>query len=379
MKNLILDFANLSAIMRFGAISKDTSTLMMSDEEWKNYFLDSMLVNLSNYINVLKADRVIITLENRTWRKTFYPLYKANRAAAKEEDDKLELFYEAVNEAADFMRDFTNTKVIRADESEGDDIIAVLTQKFSADGDQTTIVSTDGDFKQLLRYKGVKIFNPIKKTYVSGGYSHLEYITKLVKGDAGDNIPSSYPRIKKDILEAISLDESKLEIEFDKVDKMIERQRFFIAKFLDIAEIPDDLTDEEWEEVLAIAREKKDNLKAEVKKAKEYNEYKDDNDLVEKDKHLKDILKMAKKEGMTEAKLFNVIHSFREGFKRNEKLICLKIDNLPEHVVEGILIEYEKDHSASKQSEFLKFVRKHKLREFAFGQEWNILKSIKNY
>lgn len=377
MKNLLIDLANLTAITRFGVMTNNASTMLMEDEEWVNYFLDTMLVSLSNYINVLKADRVILTIESKSWRKTFYPLYKANRDAGKEEDDKLDLFYEAVNKATDFMKDFTNAKVIKVSEAEGDDIIAVLAQKFSLDGEKTIIVSTDGDFKQLLRYKGVKIFNPIKKTYV-GEYSHLDYITKLVKGDPGDNVPSSYPRIDTEILEAIARDESLLEHHFDLVDKTIDRQKFFIQQFLEIEEIPTDLTYEEWEEVLRIAREKKDKIKEQVKVAKDENTYKDDEDLKSKDKLLKDIIKLAKKEGITEARLFNVISSFRDGFKRNEKLICLKVDNIPEHVVKNIISEYERDHSATKQGEFLKFVRKHKLKEFAFGIEWNTLKSIEN-
>lgn len=377
MKNLIIDLANLTAITRFGVMSKDASTLLMEDDEWVNYFLDTILVSLSNYINVLRSDRVILTIESRSWRKTFYPLYKANRDATKEADDKLDLFYEAVNKAVEFMNDFTNAKVIKASEAEGDDIIAILAQKFSLDGEKTIIVSTDGDFKQLLRYKGVKIFNPIKKNYVND-YSHLDYITKLVKGDSGDNVPSSYPRIKLDILESIARDESQLDHHFKLVDETIERQKYFIQQFLQIDEIPEDLTDEEWEEVLTIARERKDKIKADVKQAKLDDEYKDNDELKAKDKHIKNIIKLAKKEDITEARLFNVINSFRDGFKRNEKLICLKADNIPEHISRNILLEYDKDHGATKQNEFLKFVRKHKLREFAFGQEWNTLKSIPN-
>lgn len=377
MKNLIIDLANLSAITRFGVMSKNAQALMMEDHEWVNYFLDTMLVSLSNYINVLKSDRVILTVESKSWRKTYYPLYKANRDVGKEADDKLELFYEAVNKATDFMKDFTNAKVMKVSEAEGDDIIAVLAQKFSADGEKTVIVSTDGDFKQLLRYKGVKIFNPISKTYVND-YSHLDYITKIVKGDSGDNVPTSYPRIDSEILEAISMDESLLEHHFNIVDKTIERQKFFIQKFLEIDEIPDDLTAEEWEEVVSVAREKKDKIKNQIKTAKDSGEFKDNEELKAKDKFLKEIIKLAKNEGITEARLFNVIHSFRDGYKRNEKLICLKIDNIPEHVVRNVLSEYEKDHAASKQGEFLKFVRQHKLKEFAFGVEWITLKSIEN-
>lgn len=377
MKNLLIDLANLTAITRFGIMSKDSSTLLMNDEEWTNYFLDTILISLANYSNVLRSDRVILALESRSWRKTYYPLYKANRITVKEEDDKLELFYNAVNKASEFMKDYTNAKIIRVDGAEGDDIIAVLAQKFSSEGDKSIIVSTDGDFKQLLRYKGVKIFNPIKKNYVND-YSHLNYITKLIKGDPGDNIPSSYPRIKNEILELIAKDEFHLEKQFEMVEKTINRQKFFIKQFLQIDEIPEDLTDEEWNEVLTISREKKDKIRLEVKEAKAKGTFKDDESLIKKDKHLKNIIKLAKNEDITEARLFNLITSFRDDFKRNEKLICLKIDNIPEYVTENILFEYEKDHAATKQSEFLKFVRKHKLKEFAFGKEWNILKSIQN-
>lgn len=378
MKNLILDFANLTAILRFGAMSQNASTLMMSDEDWSNYFLDMMLVSTANYVNVLKADRVIITMESRSWRKTFYPLYKANRNAGKEADDKLDLFYDAVNRSADFLRDFTNAKVIKASEAEGDDVVAVLAQKFVTQGDTVTIVSTDGDFRQLLRYKGVRLFNPIKKVYVPGGYSHLEYITKLVKGDAGDNVPSSFLRIKPELLESLTADESKFEGEFLKVEKQIERQRFFIQTILEVDEMPEDLTDEEWIEVLAIAKEKVTENKVEVKEAKATDNYKLNESLITQDSRLKAVIKQAKNEDITEAKLFSVIQSFREGYARNKKLICLKIENLPEHVTEAVLLEYDKDHKSTKQSEFLKYVRKHKLREFAFGREWNTLKSIKN-
>lgn len=378
MKNLLIDLANLTAIIRFGVMSKNSNTLLMSDEEWTNYFLDSILISLSNYINVLKADRVILTLESKSWRKTHYPLYKANRDAGKEEDDKLELFYSAANKAAEFMKDFTNAKVIRVSEAEGDDIIAVLSQKFSTEGETTIIVSTDGDFKQLLRYKGVKIFNPIKKAYVTN-YSHLEYITKIVKGDAGDNIPSSYPYIKPEILESIAHDEKRLDHHFDEVEKTIERQKFFISKFLEIDTIPDDLSEDEWIEVLNIARERKNTLIEKIKKAKEDDEYKNNEKLINREKVFKDIIKLAKKEGITEAKLFKPIQSFREGYRRNEKLICLKLENLPNHVVENILKEYNSNHSATKQKDFLKFVRAHKLKEFAFGQEWSVLKSIKEH
>lgn len=376
MKNLIIDFANLTAILRFGIMSKNSNTLLMSDDEWTNYFLDAILVSTANYINVLKADRVILSLESKSWRKTYYPQYKENRDINKEEDDKLELFYSAANKAAEFMKDFTNVKVVRVSEAEGDDIIAVLSQKFSADGDTTIIVSTDGDFKQLLRYKGVKIFNPIKKAYITN-YSHLDYITKLVKGDTGDNVPSSYPYIKPEILEAIANDEKHLEHHFNLIDKMIERQKFYIAKFLEVENIPHDLTYEEWVEVLNMAKEKRDDLLSNIKILKENDEYKINKIIQMKEKTLKDILKLAKKEGITDAKLFSVINSFRHGFERNKKLICLKLENLPRHVVEKILEVYDENHTPTKQAEFLKFVRQHKLKEFAFGNEWSIFKSIK--
>lgn len=377
MKNLIIDFANLTAITRFGLMAKNSNNLMMSDDDWLFYFVDSMLVTLANYINVLKSDRIILALENKSWRKTFYPLYKENRTAAKEADEKLELFYKATNIVAEFMNDYTNSKVIRALGAEGDDIIAVLAQKLSTDGEKVTIVSTDGDFKQLLRYKGVKIFDPIKKVYKTE-YSHRDYVTKIIKGDAGDNIPSSYPRIKQELLDQILLDEKYLINEFKKVENQIERQKFFICQFLDIEEIPDDLSEDEWDEIFKLAREKREKITAKVKEAKTNGILKESLSLLEKDKKIKTILKLAKNEDISEAKLFSKIIRFEEAFKRNEKLICLKIDNIPEYVTENILKEFSKTHSAAKQNDFLKFVRKFRLKEFAFGSEWNILKNIRD-
>lgn len=377
MKTLLIDFASLASITRFAIMQNTTSASLGSDADWVSYFLDSLLLASARHISVLKPDRVIFAIESRSWRKTHYPPYKANRAVSKEKDDKIDLFYEGLNKAVEFFNTFTNAKVIRVDGAEGDDIIAVAAQHYSSIGEQAIILSNDGDFNQLLRYPGVKIFSTIKKVYLSK-YSHLDYITKLVKGDYGDNVPSSYLRMSKDTLISISQDEKKLEKVFEEVELQIKKQRWLIQKFLELDEFPEDLTEEEWEEVINIAKDKRDNLKKQVSDSKDSGNYAHEGILKSKEKLLKNILKYAKNADISESKLFSVIEPFKQGFERNKKLICLKIENLPEEVVSGVLHKLNEDHSAVNQKEYMKFVRDHKLKKFAFSDEWNVLKAIKN-
>jgi 5'-3' exonuclease len=165
-----------------------------------------------------KADHVVFCLEGRSWRKDFYPQYKANRKvlAAKRtprevEDDQL--FFEAYDALIEFINDKTNCTVISCATAEADDLIATWIQTHP--DDSHVIVSTDSDFHQLLahnvsQYNGITeeivkidgVFNTKtgkqvidKKTGVpkSVGDPNFVLFEKCVRGDPTDNIFSAYP------------------------------------------------------------------------------------------------------------------------------------------------------------------------------------------
>ncbi len=167
-----------------------------------------------------RADHVVFCLEGRSWRKDFYPPYKANRAAARaalteKEAEEDRLFWEAFDDLKTFLSDRTNCTVLRHEQLEADDLIAGFIRNHP--NDHHTIVSSDTDFHQLLadnvnQYNGVSdelhtvngIFDkkgkPVidKKTKQPKSIPDPKWILfeKCMRGDPTDNIFSAYPGVR---------------------------------------------------------------------------------------------------------------------------------------------------------------------------------------
>ena len=107
---------------------------------------------------------VVFCLEGRSWRKDFYEPYKRNRSDARaaqteqqQEEDKV--FWEMFDEWKDFVTNKTNCSVLHHPDLEADDLIAGWVQAHP--NDNHVIISTDGDFAQLIA-PNVKQFNGIQ-------------------------------------------------------------------------------------------------------------------------------------------------------------------------------------------------------------------------
>ena len=79
--------------------------------------------------------------------------------------------------------------VVQHDDLECDDLIGNLAQYHDSMGDECVVISGDSDFIQLLDTNpAVKIYHPIKKTYIEKpDYNYLDW--KALCGDKTDNIP----------------------------------------------------------------------------------------------------------------------------------------------------------------------------------------------
>lgn len=172
--------------------------------------------------NDFNGSHVVFCLEGRSWRKDFYPPYKANRKVIADkrspreiEDD--EMFFEAYNDMIEFFTSKTNASVIRCGNAEADDLIATWIQQHP--DDEHVIISTDSDFYQLLA-PNVKQYNGTtdqivslegfidaksgkrvidKKTQQPKEIPDPEWLLfeKCVRGDATDNVFSAYPGARK--------------------------------------------------------------------------------------------------------------------------------------------------------------------------------------
>jgi len=168
------------------------------------------------------ADHVVFCLEGRSWRKDYYEPYKRNRqetrdamTPAQQEEDTV--FWEIFDEFKDFIGTKTNCTMMRHPQLEADDLIAGWVQNHP--NDDHVIISTDGDFAQLIapnvkQYNGVnntiithegyfddKKKQPVidKKTGEPKGAPDPQWLLfeKCMRGDTSGNVFSAYPGVRK--------------------------------------------------------------------------------------------------------------------------------------------------------------------------------------
>ena len=172
--------------------------------------------------NDFDADHVVFCLEGRSWRKDFYEPYKRNRketrdamTPAQAEEDKV--FFEIFDEFKNFVTDKTNCTVLQNPVLEADDLIAGWVQNHPYDNH--VIISTDGDFAQLIA-PNVKQYNGVSNTIITHeGYFDdkkrepvidkktgepkpapnpaFMLFEKCMRGDTSDNVFSAYPGVRK--------------------------------------------------------------------------------------------------------------------------------------------------------------------------------------
>lgn len=168
-----------------------------------------------------KGDHVVFCLEGRSWRKDYYQPYKRQRSEARaalsvREAEEEKLFWETFDQFKDFIVNKTNSTVLQHQSLEADDLIAGWIQHHP--NDNHVIISTDGDFAQLIapnvkQYNGVMSMTITHEGYFDEkGKSVIDKKTKknkeapdpewllfekCMRGDTSDNIFSAYPGVRE--------------------------------------------------------------------------------------------------------------------------------------------------------------------------------------
>lgn len=163
---------------------------------------------------------VIFFMEGRSWRKDHYPPYKRQRAEARaahspSEMEEEKVFWETFDEFKAFVSERTNCTVLQHEQLEADDLIAGWIQRHP--NDNHVIISTDGDFAQLIapnvkQYNGVSgvtithegYFDEKGKPVVDTKTKQIKpapdpewlLFEKCMRGDTSDNIFSAYPGVR---------------------------------------------------------------------------------------------------------------------------------------------------------------------------------------
>ena len=167
------------------------------------------------------GSHVVFCLEGRSWRKDYYEPYKRNRketrdAMTVQESEEDTVFWEIFDEFKNFVTEKTNCTVMRHPQLEADDLIAGWVQAHP--DDNHVIISTDGDFAQLIA-PNVRQYNGVSNTTITHeGYfddkgapvidkktkepkpapqPEFMLFEKCMRGDTSDNVFSAYPGVRK--------------------------------------------------------------------------------------------------------------------------------------------------------------------------------------
>lgn len=178
MKRLLaLDLSNLCYM---GAVSANKA------EVAAEVYYESALKFLRTQYRYFKPDHVVFACDHESpyWRNTLYQDYKGNR-----QDNA---FKQKVREVIKRFKAENAHLCIEYPGCEADDVIYALCQYT---GFHVTIVSSDGDFEQLMTER-VRVFNPSRFSFrLKPPDVAFNLFVKCIRGDRGDNIPSALPMV----------------------------------------------------------------------------------------------------------------------------------------------------------------------------------------
>ena len=183
--------------------------------------LATVLMSVRKAWREFNGNHVVFHLEGRSWRKKVYAPYKRQRTesrakhtASEQEEEKI--FWETFDDFKDFIIEKTNCSVLQNPELEADDTIAGFIQAHPED--DHVIISTDGDFAQLIaanvkQYNGVSKITTTHEGYFDENGKRVKdnktgllkpepdpqwlLFEKCMRGDTSDNIFSAYPGVRE--------------------------------------------------------------------------------------------------------------------------------------------------------------------------------------
>lgn len=184
---IIIDFSQISI----------ASFMAQPGAELSEQFLRHMILNSIRMYNKKYRDdygQMVIACDgSNSWRKRVFPQYKAHRKKARAESTMdWDLFFTYLNQIREEIQANFPYKFVHIAGVEADDVIGTLveqTQEFGK-AEPVMIVSSDGDFIQLQKYKNVKQFSPIQKKIIANSNAKLYLFEHIIRGDKGDGIPN---------------------------------------------------------------------------------------------------------------------------------------------------------------------------------------------
>ena len=174
------------------------ANLMMNMKMNNNKTIDENMVRhmILNSIRMYRKEHhneygeVVLTWDSKhSWRRDYFPEYKASRRKGREESDlDWEDIFGTLNKIRNEIKQNFPYKYLEVFGAEADDIIGFLCEENK--NEKIMIISGDKDFIQLQRYPNVTQWSPITKKQVNGFDPTIYLKEHILKGDTSDGVPN---------------------------------------------------------------------------------------------------------------------------------------------------------------------------------------------
>ena len=217
----------------------------------RHFILNSLRMHNEKYRD--QYGKMVICADGGSWRKDYFPQYKANRKKGREEDTKdwdsiFQTFTKIRNEIAENLP----FDVVHEHGVEADDIIAAIVQETQEFGkhEPVMIISADKDFIQLQKYSNVKQYSPLTRKLLEDK-DPVRYLQEhIMRGDSGDGVPnvlSDDDSLCSDDKRQSPLSKKKIDtwLESDNLESIMPSQAYRNwqrnSKVIDLEQIPSEI------------------------------------------------------------------------------------------------------------------------------------------
>jgi len=179
---IVFDFNNL-AVRNIFLPMVEAKSGTPNIQLWRFITIDSIIKSLSKYDHV---SEVILAVDSpKTWRKLYWPRYKESRKGKRDKSEMdWNIFHKELDQFIEDIEYGLPFKIIKVDNAEGDDVVAVLARETGTD---TVVVSNDEDYLQLC-CDHIKIYNPTKMMYTDCEDTERFLQMKSLMGQPKDDI-----------------------------------------------------------------------------------------------------------------------------------------------------------------------------------------------
>ena len=174
------------------------ANLMMNMKMNNNKTIDENMVRhmILNSIRMYRKEHhneygeVVLTWDSKhSWRRDYFPEYKASRRKGREESDlNWDDIFGTLNKIRNEIKENFPYKYLEVFGAEADDIIGFLCEENK--DEKIMIISGDKDFIQLQKYPNVTQWSPITKKQVNGFDPTIYLKEHILKGDTSDGVPN---------------------------------------------------------------------------------------------------------------------------------------------------------------------------------------------